>query len=213
MSSCLKRETVQAFLDRELSAAEMESAEQHVSVCAACQRRLDNLRATSATVDALLTSLVPEELTVAIPNGAMADAVASMSCKAAGSRLRWALIVSVGALAVASSFLFIMIHRPHTAPTPSITKSQAPAPRLLLRLRNIMLRPCRSPFPRMFGSPSPRKMISWRWTMGRPFRTARSCGSICQLRLRQVPGACAMAKAYLLMCWWTKLGKSAQYDL
>jgi hypothetical protein len=76
----------------------------------------------------LLTSLVPEELTVAIPNGAMADAVASMSCKAAGSRLRWALIVSVGALAVASSFLFIMIHRPHTAPTPSITKSQAPAP-------------------------------------------------------------------------------------
>ncbi len=45
MSACLKKETLLAFADRELTPGEMESAERHVAACAACQQQLESIRA------------------------------------------------------------------------------------------------------------------------------------------------------------------------
>ena len=61
MSVCLKKETLLAFVDRELPSAEMESAQRHITGCVACKQELETIRATSVKVNSLLSSLAPDD--------------------------------------------------------------------------------------------------------------------------------------------------------
>jgi len=122
MSACLKKELLMAFADHELPSSEMESAERHIATCAACELELENIRATSVKVNALLSSLAPDEATSVDP-----IAVVRIQYGGASVRMRWASVASVGVL-VAALFLFVMIRRQHYAPELSVVKTVAPAP-------------------------------------------------------------------------------------
>ena len=61
MSACLKKEILLAFADGELPPGEMESAERHIAACAVCKQELESIRATRVKVNALLSSLAPDE--------------------------------------------------------------------------------------------------------------------------------------------------------
>jgi anti-sigma factor RsiW len=122
MSTCLKKETLLAFVDRELTPGDMESAEKHIAACSACQQQVESIRATSLKVNALLSSLVPndaasEERIVAI----------RIPGRVANPWMGWAAVVSVGAL-TAALVLFGIIHRTHPVTPSDAAKTVAPAP-------------------------------------------------------------------------------------
>ena len=120
MSECLKRETLLVFVDRELSTGEMESAERHIALCAACRRQLDEVRAMSVKVDALLSSLAPNDAPNLEP-----IAVISIPPKTANARMRWTAMACVGVL-VAALLLFAIIRRSHTTPAPNVARTERP---------------------------------------------------------------------------------------
>lgn len=122
MSVCLKKETLLAFADRELPPGEMESAERHITDCAACKRELESIRATSVKVDSLLNSLAPDEEATVAPIGVIA-----IPYSGANARMRWTAVASVGVLA-AALLLFVMIRWQHPTPAPNVVKTVAPAP-------------------------------------------------------------------------------------
>jgi anti-sigma factor RsiW len=120
MSMCLKKGLLLAVADCELPSGEMELAERHIAVCAACKQQLESIRATSVRVSSLLSSLAPEETA-----GADAMAVVRIPYGGASSRMRWTAVVSVGVL-VAALLLFALIRRQHSAPTTEFVKAVAP---------------------------------------------------------------------------------------
>jgi hypothetical protein len=122
VSVCLKKEKLMAFADRELPSAEMELAERHILVCAACNRELESVRATSVKVNSLLGSLAVNEEPNAAP-----IAVVRIPYSGANARMRWTAVTSVGVLVVAL-VLFVMIRRQHSAPATNFVKAVAPAP-------------------------------------------------------------------------------------
>lgn len=122
MSACLKKETLLAFADRELLPGEMESAERHVAGCAVCRAGLESIRATNANVNALLSSLAPDDAHTV-------DAIAVVKIPYGGAdlRIRWATVASVGVL-VAALVLFVIIRRQHPAPTSNVVERVVAAP-------------------------------------------------------------------------------------
>jgi anti-sigma factor RsiW len=120
MTGCLKKETLLAFVDRELPAGEMESAELHVAVCGECKAELESLRATSVKVNALLSSLASEEM-----SGATQLAVISIPERAVTARNRWVAVASIGVVAIAAGLLLLAMRRPHSAPQSDLAKSPA----------------------------------------------------------------------------------------
>jgi anti-sigma factor RsiW len=122
MSTCLKQATLQAFVDRELPSAEMETAERHVAACAVCQQQLDGIRETNLKVNALLSSLAPENDPAVLP-----CAVIRISPSGVNARMHWLGIASIGVLAAACTCLFLVIRRPHAAPAPTVAAIQTPA--------------------------------------------------------------------------------------
>jgi anti-sigma factor RsiW len=122
MSACLKKEAWLAFLDRELAAGEMESAEKHVADCSSCQQQLESIRSTSREVNALLSSLAPHDAA-----SAESIVVVRVPYDVATSGMRWAAVASVGVLA-AAAVLFAMVRRPHVVAPPTEAKAAAPAP-------------------------------------------------------------------------------------
>jgi hypothetical protein len=121
MSACLKKELLLAFADRELPSGEMELAERHIARCEACNQELENIRVTSTKVNALLSSLAPEETT-----GADAIAVVRIPYRGANARMRWTAVASLGVL-VAAVILFVSIRRQHSAPTTNFVQAVVPA--------------------------------------------------------------------------------------
>lgn len=124
MSACLKKEALLAFVDGELASAEMESAERHVAGCASCQQELESVRATSMKVNALLSSLAPNDSV-----SAEQIAVIRVPNTAANPGVRWMMVTAVGVLAV-SLALFALVRRSHKVPPSDVAKMVAP-PRVL----------------------------------------------------------------------------------
>ena len=121
MSGCLKKETLLAIVDREMAPGEMESAEKHIAACPACQHRLEGIRASSLKVNALLSSLAPNDTA-----SAESIAVIGIPVKAANPWMRWAAVASVGVL-TAALVLFGIIRRTHTGPPSDAARTVAPA--------------------------------------------------------------------------------------
>jgi anti-sigma factor RsiW len=151
MSVCLKKETLLEFADGELPSGEMASAERHIAGCAACEQKLESIRATSLKVDVLLSSLAPEETA----NGA-AISVVRMPYRVANSRMRWSAVASIGAL-VAALFLFVMIRRQHPAPTLDVVKTATPAPVLSVEKKEPLVAAVAKPA--QVGSPKARVKV------------------------------------------------------
>src|ERR1700722_18770768 len=112
MSTCLKKETLLAFVDREMLSSEMELAESHVTACAVCRKQLDAIRATSLKVNALIGSLAPND-------GATAEQIAVVRIpeRVANPGMRWGTVAAVSVLAVAVA-VFVMIRRTQTVTPP-----------------------------------------------------------------------------------------------
>jgi anti-sigma factor RsiW len=122
MSVCLKKETLMAFADCELTPDEMDLAERHTSTCAVCKQELESVRATNVKVNSLLCSLAPDE-----EQNAVAIAVVRIPYSGANLRTRWTAAASIGVL-VAALFLYVMIRRQYSAPATNFVKAVAPAP-------------------------------------------------------------------------------------
>jgi Putative zinc-finger len=120
VSECLKKKILMAFADGELPSGEMDSAERHISTCAACQRELASIRARTLKVNSLLSLLAPEE-------SADACAVVRIPSGETNLRIRWTAVASVGVLA-AALILFVIMRRQHFAPALNIAKTSAQAP-------------------------------------------------------------------------------------
>jgi hypothetical protein len=121
MSACLKKATLQAFVDSELPPVELASAERHIATCASCQQELDGIRATTLKVGALLDSLAPDDGLNTAP-----IAVVRIPYDGANSRMRWTVVTSAGVF-VATLFLFVMIWRQHSPTATNVVKSMTPA--------------------------------------------------------------------------------------
>lgn len=122
MSACLKNETLLAFVDREMASGEMESAERHVSACAACQQELDSIRATGLKVNTLLSSLAPND-------GVSGEQIAAVRIPVTAANLgvRWITVTAVGVLAIAL-VLFALVRHSHPVPPSEVTKTVGPVP-------------------------------------------------------------------------------------
>jgi anti-sigma factor RsiW len=132
MSGCLKKEILMAFADGELPPGEMKLTERHIEVCASCRRELAGIRATNATVHALLSSLAPEEVADASP-----AAFISVPYKVPNARRRWTAVVSMSVLA-ATLFLFLVNHRQHSAPVPTVAKTLARVPAPAVEKKDVL---------------------------------------------------------------------------
>ena len=133
MSVCLKKETLLAFADREMTSGEMESAEKHLAACAACQQELAVIRATSLKVNALLSSFSPDGAT-----DTQQTAVVYIPYKVANPGLRWVTVASVSALAIALT-LFVMIRRTHTVAPPELANTIASAPAIAVEKKDVVV--------------------------------------------------------------------------
>lgn len=122
MSVCLKKERLLAFADNELTPGEMELAEVHIAACASCEQELAVIRATNLKVNALLSSLAPNDAT-----NAEQIAVIRIADYATIPGMRWAAVASVGVLA-AALVLFAMIRRTHTVVPTDVAKTVSPLP-------------------------------------------------------------------------------------
>jgi len=121
MSECLKQETLLAFADRELQAAEMELVERHIADCSACKLQFDRVSATSVKVDALLNSLAPSDSLEQEPR-----TFVSIPQRAASIRTRWAAVGSIGVLAAAAFLWFLAVRGSHPTEQPRLVVSATP---------------------------------------------------------------------------------------
>jgi hypothetical protein len=139
MSACLKKETLLAFADCELTSGEMGSAEQHVAACAVCRNELANVCAMNVNVNALLSSLAPDD-----SQNVDASAVVRIPYSGANERIRWAAVASVGVL-VAALLLFVMIRRQPSAPAPDVAKIVTPASQPIVEKKEIPVATVKKP--------------------------------------------------------------------
>jgi len=108
---CLDEGTLQAYLDSELTEAQMQHAADHLGACAACGGQLARLQDTAARVSALL-DLLPAP-----------DAMAQLPSTRTAVRRRWAAAGLAAAAIAASIALFVAGHRP-TLKTPPLAKKE-----------------------------------------------------------------------------------------
>jgi anti-sigma factor RsiW len=113
MSNCLDRQTLQMFLDREISPSGMVSAEIHFASCDKCRTAFEDLRAVNLHTQSLLNSLLPEQMPEIMP-----AAVIKFAPKSAATRARF-IAASIGALA-ACALLAFAIARHDSHPTNSV---------------------------------------------------------------------------------------------
>jgi anti-sigma factor RsiW len=120
MSKCIQEETLRAYLDNELSAAETDAISGHLASCTLCAGKSEILRSEAAVVESLLGSLAPEQ---ALPSAA--PALLQVRQPRVTARSGWTAAISIGALAVVMVFAFVLLTR-HAPPlTPVMEKNRS----------------------------------------------------------------------------------------
>ena len=117
MSKCLKRETMQAFVDGELHESAANSAQLHLDSCSSCAAELENIRATNLQTRGLLDSLVPDQIPEVMP-----AAVIQFTPESAASRKQ---LVAATIAGIAACVLLAFVLLRHNAP-PANSSSAIP---------------------------------------------------------------------------------------
>ena len=111
MSKCLKRETLQAFVDGELRESAANSAQLHLASCSTCAAELENIRAQSLEMRSLLDSLVPNQIPEAMP-----VSVIQFTPESTASRNR-VIAATIAGIAACALLTFVIVR--HDAHSPN----------------------------------------------------------------------------------------------
>jgi anti-sigma factor RsiW len=124
MSQCIQEDTLRAYLDDEMSAAERDAISGHLASCTLCAGKSEILRSEAAVVESLLGSLAPEQAL-----SSAAPALLPVRQRRVTARAGWTAAISIGALAAVMVFAFVLLTRHAPPQTPVMGRNQsAPIP-------------------------------------------------------------------------------------